>query len=155
MSAGGHIAARLYAVLLRTFPPGHRASYAVEMIDAFERERAARRRAHGPWAALRFTAAACLDLVRAGLDERRRQRRPRDARRFGSVLAFLGRDLMHAARSLARARTFSIVCILSIGIGIGAVVASLLVLRGLTGAPPGVTGERVPLEPGGDSASPM
>ena len=39
------------------------------------------------------------------------------------ALHAIGRDLAHAARSLAKDRVFSLVCVVSLGIGMGAVVA--------------------------------
>jgi putative ABC transport system permease protein len=64
------IAAAIYTLALRAFPPRYRADYGAEMIDAFRRELAARRTRP-----LRFAVAACLDAVKAGLGERRYRRR--------------------------------------------------------------------------------
>ena len=45
------------------------------------------------------------------------------AQRLFFVLDSVRRDLVHAARSLAKDRAFSLVCVVSLGIGLGAVVA--------------------------------
>ena len=47
-------------------------------------------------------------------------------------------DLVHAARTLFRARAFTAVCVVSLGLGMGVVIAILLLLRMLFGTPPGV-----------------
>ena len=77
MSLGRRTATFIYILALRAFPRGHRAAYAAEMIDTFDRELAVRIRARGGWPALRFVVAAWLDVVRAGFGERRRHRRSR------------------------------------------------------------------------------
>src|SRR6188508_3244669 len=48
------------------------------------------------------------------------------------------RDLGHATRSLARARAFTLVCVVSLGIGMVPVIAIPYVSRLTTLAPPGV-----------------
>jgi predicted permease len=47
-------------------------------------------------------------------------------------------DLVHAARTLVKARAFTAVCVTSLGLGMGVVIAILLVSRMLVGTPPGV-----------------
>jgi len=47
-------------------------------------------------------------------------------------------DIVHAARSLAKARTFTVVCVTSLGLGMGVVIAILLLLRTVFGTPTGV-----------------
>ena len=127
---------RLYRLALRAFPASHRAAYAGEMTDAFERALIARR-ALGRWSAFTFVLAACLDAVRAGLGERRRHAgRASNGR---PPLGYIPRDLAHAVRSLAKARGFSFVSIVSLGIGLGIVFAMLMMLRVLIGTPPGFT----------------
>ena len=64
----------IYTIALRAFPPAHRAQYGEEAIDTFTRALAAQQSAHGRMRGLRFTLAACLDALRAGLGERRRRR---------------------------------------------------------------------------------
>ena len=47
-------------------------------------------------------------------------------------------DLVHAARSLAKARAFTLVCVVTLGIGMAPVIAIHYGLQALTTAPPGV-----------------
>lgn len=53
------------------------------------------------------------------------------------VLRAFGRDIVHAIRSLAKARAFTFVCVVSLGIGMGTVIGILILLRSL-GTPPGI-----------------
>jgi predicted permease len=48
------------------------------------------------------------------------------------------RDLIHAARTLAKARTFTLVCVVSLGIGMGAIVALATFARAMTAPARGV-----------------
>jgi len=52
-----------------------------------------------------------------------------------------GHDLAYAVRSLAKARGFTFVCIVSLGIGMGTVMGILLAARMLAAFPPGLTAE--------------
>ena len=45
-------------------------------------------------------------------------------------------DLLHAARTLTRARAFTAVCVVSLGLGMGVVIAILLLMRIVTATPP-------------------
>jgi predicted permease len=47
-------------------------------------------------------------------------------------------DLLHAARTLVKARAFTAVCVASLGLGMSVVIAILLLMRLVTGTPPGV-----------------
>ena len=47
-------------------------------------------------------------------------------------------DLRHAARTLVRARAFTAVCVTSLGLGMGVVIAILIFMRSILGTPPGV-----------------
>ena len=47
-------------------------------------------------------------------------------------------DLLHAARTLVKARAFTAVCVTSLGLGMGVVILILLFLRTVLGTPPGV-----------------
>jgi len=49
------------------------------------------------------------------------------------------RDILHSARSLVRERTFTAVCVTSLGLGMGVVIAILLFTRAVLGTPPHVT----------------
>ena len=50
----------------------------------------------------------------------------------------LFKDIVHAARSLAKARTFTAVCVLSLGLGMSVVIGIFLLTRLVLGTPPGV-----------------
>ena len=47
-------------------------------------------------------------------------------------------DLAQAARTLVKARAFTVVCVTSLGLGMGVVIAILLLTRFLLSTPPGV-----------------
>ena len=47
-------------------------------------------------------------------------------------------DLLHAARTLSRARAFTAVCVVSLGLGMGVVIGILLLMRLVTATPPRV-----------------
>lgn len=49
--------------------------------------------------------------------------------RWLEALQAIGKDFRHAARSLARARAFTLVCVLSLGVGMGAFVALVTFIR--------------------------
>lgn len=53
-------------------------------------------------------------------------------------LAGIARDLLHAVRSLAKARAFTAVCVLTLGIGMAPVIAMHYGLQMFTTPPPGV-----------------
>jgi predicted permease len=55
----------------------------------------------------------------------------------------MGRDLVHASRSLAKARAFTFVCVVSLGIGMAPVIAIPYVSRVTTLTPPGVDTEEL------------
>lgn len=131
---------RIYSLLLLTFPARHRAEFSAEMLDAFHSEVTARRQSRGVWHALRFVVAASVNAVGAGLGERHRSRQRHGGGR-GVAPSAIGRDVVYAIRSLARARTFTLVCGASLGIGMGVVIALVIILRGVTGPPPGITAD--------------
>ena len=51
------------------------------------------------------------------------------------------RDLVHAGRALAKARGFTLVCVVSLGIGMAPVIAIPYLSRVLTIQPPGLNTE--------------
>jgi predicted permease len=59
------------------------------------------------------------------------------------ALQSIRRDLAHAARSLASARAFTVICVVSLGVGIGAFVALVTVTRGLTEPARGINTDRL------------
>jgi putative ABC transport system permease protein len=54
------------------------------------------------------------------------------------ALSMFPRDLVHATRTLAKARAYSFVCIASLGVGMGTVMAILVLIRAAFGTPPGI-----------------
>ena len=52
-------------------------------------------------------------------------------------------DLVQAARGLLKARAFTAVCVISLGLGMGVVIAILMFMRTVLGAPPGVNVDRL------------
>ena len=58
--------------------------------------------------------------------------------RFLEGLHAVGKDFRHAARSLARARAFTLVCVISLGVGMGSFVALVTFVRGLTAPAQGI-----------------
>ena len=54
------------------------------------------------------------------------------------ALYAIARDLRHAVRSLSKARAFTFVCVGSLGVGIGTVMAILMIVRAIIGTPPGL-----------------
>src|SRR5690606_29734652 len=132
---------RLYALAIFAFPASHRAVFRAEMLDTF-RQALSR---HRGWAGVRFGVAAALNAIAAGVGERRRerQRHVRSTTGRGISLTGLGSDLLLAARALRQAKAFTAVSVVSLGVGMGLVMAIVILLRILTGAPPGIETARV------------
>ena len=130
---------RLYVLALRAFPPRHRAAYAAEMIDAFEREMSVQRR-RGPTRAVTYAVAATVNVLSAGLGERRRQRR-----HGVPTPAGLGwTDVRHAWRMLLRDPGLSLVSVVGMAIGIALATATFTIISALLDpAVPLAEGERV------------
>jgi predicted permease len=62
---------------------------------------------------------------------------PRLERALEAVQA-VGKDFRHAARSLARARAFALVCVISLGVGMGSFVAMVTFVRAITSPARGI-----------------
>jgi predicted permease len=124
-----------YALTLLSFPRRHRLEYRADMLDTFRREVAGRHQRLGAWQAIRFAIAASFNAISAGLGERRRCKSGRTAR-AGFRFSTLGPDLIHASRSLWKAKAFSFVGVVSLGIGMGTVLLIMVFLRVITGPPP-------------------
>ena len=118
----------LYRLALLAFPRRHRDLYAAEMIDAFERQLAARSRSPATitLTAITFAAAACLNALGAGLAERRRDRRWR----FGAMFSSL--DFILAWRMLLRYPGLSIVGGFSIAVGIAIAAGGYAIMAAMT-----------------------
>ena len=84
--------------------------------------------------------AACLNVISEGFGERRRSATGDTASR-GPIFGAIRRDLVHAVRSLSKARAFTIVCVLSLGVGMGTVMGIVTLMRQLTAVPPDVKDE--------------
>jgi predicted permease len=76
--------------------------------------------------------------VNATKDLHREARGLPPVERLSEAVRTVGRDLIHATRSLAKARGFTFVCVASLGIGMGTVIAMLFFTRALFGPQPGV-----------------
>jgi len=115
---------RLYQLALRAFPRRHRARYGVEMIDAFERELAARTGRARP----SFGFAACLNAIGTGLGERQRQRRIRKGPAFSAL------DFTLAWRMLLRDPGLSLVSVLGMSVGITIAAGAFTIVSMMMGA---------------------
>ena len=133
--------AGVYALFARLFPPGLRSHYGPEMVDAFASEVERRFEQDGSGSALRFTAAATLDVVAAGLGARFRTlhrseaaARPRSVRwttRNGGWIEDGWLDVRFAVRGLSRNRTFTVVAATTMAIGMAGAASMLSVADGL------------------------
>ena len=122
----------LYGLLLRAFPGAHRNRYRHEMADAFERELAGARARGGVRATVRFALRAYLDALVAGAGERRRSGGAGGA---GGFELGVGRDLVHAARSLSRSWAYSLVSLVSLAAGLGVTLTVMMLFRVTMEAP--------------------
>lgn len=125
--AANSAARRLYTVALNAFPRRHRAAYAPEMIEAFERELLARRE-HG-LSAMLFILAACANAIAAGIGERRRHRQV-----LHTNVLFSRLDFLLAWRMMLRYPGLSIVAIFGMTIGIGIAVGGFAILSTMSDA---------------------
>lgn len=99
---GRQVATCLFTVTLRAFPAAERAVFAADAIDTFVRAWTSHRAESG-WRAAHFTGAACIDAVRAGLEERWRVYQGRNPRRGGAMrIGFSWLDVKLGLRMLAR-----------------------------------------------------
>ena len=123
---GRAVALSAYRWSLRAFPQRHRHTYAAEMLDAFERELTSRQATQGGRRAVTFVVAACLNVISAGLGERRRDRRWR----FGAMFSPL--DFILAWRMLLRYPGLSIVSVLGISVGIAIAAGAFAIASTMT-----------------------
>ena len=71
-------------------------------------------------------------------DEQNRRRGQSPVARGLETLHSISRDLVHAARSLAKDKGFTLVCVISLGIGMGALVALATFVRAITAPARGI-----------------
>ena len=104
---------RLYRALLRSYPPAFRSRFGDQIVTAFEDDRRQpRSRLHQAW----FVAACLADLIRAGLEQRRLERRaqpPKD-----SLMPTLVADLRAAIRIAVRNARLTLLAAATLGLGI-------------------------------------
>ena len=132
----------LYRLLLTAYPRVFRERHGEEMLRLFlEQTRDARRL--GRVRLVRHRMSAAVDAVRSGVGERidgwREDRRLAgtpmanarrgDERKGGGGMESLAKDIRYAARALLRNPGFSIVAVVTIGLGIGANTAIFSVVR--------------------------
>ena len=129
----GSLAGRFFAVLLKAFPGHRRARYGAEMQDAFERQ-FSQERAQSVWRALHFAQSAYLDLLQSGWRERRHDERKYPLHNDG-WLTGVSLDLRHAVRSLSSSWTFTVVCVISLAVGL-AINAIIVLFMNETFNPP-------------------
>jgi putative ABC transport system permease protein len=113
------IASLLFRLALRAFPKRHRHLYAVEMIDAFDRELRATARP------LRFVIAAITNVIAMGIAERRRHH----VVRFGYFFSVL--DFTLAWRMLKRSPGLTIVAVFGMAVGIAVAGGAFTVISAI------------------------
>lgn len=126
---------RIYALLIRTYPPTFFRNHRDEMLAWFRQHRAATVMRGGALEWTRFWAAIARDFVEtmpaehvAAISGRRRSARsPRVDRRRGD----LSGDLRFAVRGLARSPGFALACVLTIGLGVGAATTVYSIAHGV------------------------
>ncbi|UCG89241.1 MAG: ABC transporter permease, partial [Gemmatimonadota bacterium] len=136
---------RYLRLLLRRLPFGFRARHETELLDVLAEMRAELGPRPGPLRLLRFYFDATSDVIRQSRIQRQKQWPPRKSSSFprASVsrwLLELRHDAVYGVRSLARTKTFTIIAVLSLALGIG-VNTGLFTFVNTTLKPvPGVTG---------------
>lgn len=104
---------RLYRTLLRSYPPGFRARFGDEIVNAFEEGRGKPR---SPVQQAVFVAASLIDILRNGLAQRRLETRtepPKD-----SLMPMLLADFRAAIRTAVRNPRLTLLATLTLGLGV-------------------------------------
>ena len=130
---------RCFRTLLRLFPAGFRRRFGEEMAELFRDQIRAARADGGAAAVLLLWLRTLPAVAGAALLERRDALLHARSSRSDSMLRNLGGDLRFAARMLRRTPLFTVVAVLCIAIGSGAVTTifsamNAMVLRPLPGA---------------------
>ena len=139
---------RYFRVLLRCLPSELRSRHEAELVDVFAETRNELGRRPGITCLLRFYAGITADVLRRRFERKKQTRRA--AARSGLRIALprwlfeLRQDTVYGIRSLTRCKTFTVIAVLSLALGIG-VNTGLFTFVNTTLQPvPGVTGaERV------------
>jgi len=133
---------RIYRLLLRAYPRGVRDELAAELLAFFRRRYGDAWQQRGALGAVSAAVRGLLDVVGSGLLERVAPagRRPGDqgvriSEGTAEMVADLWRDVRLALRGLKKAPVFTLVAVLTLGVGIGANTAVFSVLRALVLAP--------------------
>jgi putative ABC transport system permease protein len=133
----------VYRLALRSYPADFRARFAADLAETFEDQIGARQRLGGAGAVWRTVPGAIRDLLVHGFRERLEalgliasshttlrppQSPPRSVNR---MLDSLVQDLRYAFRSLTRARSFSLIVIATLALGIGATTTVFTAVNGI------------------------
>ena len=124
---------RVVQLVLLAFPRHFRDRYGREMLDAYAARHDEIARLRGRVPAFLFALAAACELLASGLRERFAPRpriappNHREVTRMHAVLT----DCRYSLRTLARRPAFSLVAILTLGVGIGASTAMFSIANGV------------------------
>ena len=119
---------RLLPVLMRAFPSDFRREFGADMVETIRRDYE-RIRARSMMRSIVFLVSTSVDLLWSGLRERLNPTWTRAAREsktkweVGMSIEIWIKDLAYAARSLGRARSFSLVTTVTLALAIGATTA--------------------------------